>query len=127
MQHPQIEMEKVYRGRERAVSKTRSTKKRTKKGGIGQSFDDYLKEKGAYAKTMRGATKMAIAYSLEQVMEEEKITKVELAKRLSTSRSQLDRLLDPKNEKVTLSSLVNAARAVGRELILDLGPPERKA
>ena len=107
------------------VKKPRSTKKRTKKGGIGQSFDDYLKEDGTYAVTMRGAVKIVLASGLEKVMKEEKITKVELAKRLSTSRSQVDRLLDPDNENVTLSSLTNAARAVGRELILDLGPPER--
>ena len=110
-----------------AVKKPRSTKKRVKKGRIGRPFDDFLKERGMYAETKRGATKMAIAYSLEQMMKEEKITKVELAKRLSTSRSQLDRLLDPDNENVTLSSLISAARAIDREFILTLGPPERRA
>ena len=110
-----------------STKKKRSTKKRVKKGRVGRLFDDFLKEMGMYAETKRGATKMAIAYSLEQMMKEEKITKVELAKRLSTSRSQVDRLLDPENENVTLSSLISAARAIGLELILNLGPPERRA
>ena len=60
------------------------------------------------------------AFQLASVMEEKGITKVEMAKQLETSRSQLDRLLDPENDKVTLATLSRAAKVVGRELTLEL-------
>jgi transcriptional regulator with XRE-family HTH domain len=48
------------------------------------------------------------------------ITKSALAKRMQTSRAQLDRLLDPENESVTLATLTRAAQAVGRQLRMEL-------
>ena len=101
-------------------------KESSEKMRVGRSFDDYLKQKGTYEETTRGATKIILAHRLEDIMKKQKITKVEMAKRLKTSRSQLDRLLDPENENVTLPSLINAARVVGRELILDLCNPNQK-
>ena len=66
------------------------------------------------------AVKRVIAFQLASVMEEKGITKVEMSKQLETSRSQLDRLLDPENNKVTLATLSRAAKVVGRELTLEL-------
>ncbi|NCB43205.1 MAG: Fis family transcriptional regulator [Clostridia bacterium] len=90
------------------------------KGKVGSSFDDFLKEQGSYEETTEQAVKRVLAYQLEIAMKESGINKVEMAKQLKTSRSQLDRLLDPKNDKVTLAALSQAARAVGRTLRLEL-------
>jgi len=90
------------------------------KGKLGQSFDDFLKEQGTYEATNEQATKRIIAYQLAQIMTEEKVSKAELARRLETSRSQIDRLLDPENDGVTIGALSRAAHAVGRSLRLEL-------
>lgn len=90
------------------------------KGKVGSSFDDFLKELGTYEETTEQAVKRVLAYQLETAMKESGINKVEMAKLLKTSRSQLDRLLDPTNDKVTLAALSQAAKAVGRKLRLEL-------
>ncbi|MFN3672560.1 MAG: Fis family transcriptional regulator [Bosea sp. (in: a-proteobacteria)] len=89
-------------------------------GKIGQSFDDFLKEDGIYAEVTETAVKRVIAWQLAAIMQEQKISKVEMARRLATSRAQLDRLLDPDNDSVTLGMLSRAARAVGRTIRLEL-------
>ena len=94
--------------------------RKIEKGKVGSSFDDFLKEQGSYEETTEQAVKRVLAYQLETAMKESGINKVEMAKQLKTSRSQLDRLLDPKNDKVTLAALSQAARAVGRTLRLEL-------
>ena len=94
--------------------------RKIEKGKVGSSFDDFLKEQGAYEETTGQAVKRVLAYQLETAMKESGINKVEMAKQLKTSRSQLDRLLDPKNDKVTLAALSQAARAVGRTLRVEL-------
>jgi DNA-binding Xre family transcriptional regulator len=66
------------------------------------------------------AIKRVIARQLDALMEDEGLTKTELAKRMKTSRAQLDRLLDPENESVTLVTLSRAAHAVGRHLRMEL-------
>ena len=66
------------------------------------------------------AVKRVLAFQFTAEMESQKISKVEMARRLETSRSQLDRLLDPDNQTVTLATLARAARAVGRTLRLEL-------
>lgn len=91
-----------------------------KKGRIGSSFDDFLKEEGIYEDVTARAIKRVIARQLDALMEEQGLTKSELAKRMRTSRAQLDRLLDPKNESVTLGTLTRAAQAVGRHLWMEL-------
>ena len=90
------------------------------RGLLGKSFDDYLKERGTFEETTERAIKRVIAFQLAQVMTEQKITKVEMARRLETSRAQLDRLLDPENDGVTLAALNRAAHAVGRTIRLEL-------
>ncbi|MES2790659.1 MAG: Fis family transcriptional regulator [Planctomycetota bacterium] len=90
------------------------------RGRIGQSFDDFLKEEGRYEESTNQAVKRVIAYQLAAAMKNQQLTKIAFAKKLQTSRSQLDRLLDPDNTNVTLESLTRAARAIGRELQLEL-------
>jgi antitoxin HicB len=90
------------------------------KGKPGDLFEDFLKEQGTYKETTEIAIKRVLAFQLAAVMKEQKVSKVEMARRLKTSRSQLDRLLDPDNDTVTLSTLARAAKAVGRGLRVEL-------
>jgi antitoxin HicB len=93
---------------------------RKKKGRIGSSFDDFLKGEGTYEETNALAIKRTLAWQLESAMEKESLTKNEMAKRMHTSRSQLDRILDPTNDKIQLDTVFKAARALGREVKLEL-------
>jgi antitoxin HicB len=91
-----------------------------KKGRIGSSFDDYLKKEGVYEEVTARDIKRVIARQLDALMQNQGLTKSTLAKRMKTSRAQLDRLLDPDNESVTLATLARAAQAVGRNLRMEL-------
>jgi antitoxin HicB len=91
-----------------------------KKGRIGSSFDDFLKEEGIYGEVTARAIKRVLARQLDSLMNDQGLTKTTLAKRMKTSRAQLDRLLDPSNESVTLGTLTRAAHAVGRQLRMEL-------
>jgi antitoxin HicB len=91
-----------------------------KSGRIGSSFDDFLKEDGIYESVTARAIKRVLVRQLDDLMRREEITKTELATRMKTSRAQLDRLLDPENESVTLGTLARAAQAVGRHLRMEL-------
>ena len=90
------------------------------KGQVGSSFDDFLKEQGTREATTERAIKRVLAYQLMAEMEAQKITKDALAARMQTSRSQLDRVLDPDHEGITLGALRRAAEAVGRKLTIEL-------
>ena len=109
------DIEKGYPGLKRA-----EMTKDIEKGYPGQSFDDYLKEQGAYEITTEQAVKRVLAFQLAEAMEKQGISKAEMARRLRTSRSQLDRLLDLGHDGVTVGVLARAAKAVGRELRLEL-------
>lgn len=89
-------------------------------GTAGPLFEDFLREQGTYEQTTETSIKRVLAWQLQAAMKEQHISKVEMAKRLATSRSQLDRLLDPDNDTVTLATLAKAARAVGRTIKLEL-------
>lgn len=93
-----------------------------KKGNphIGSSFDSFLEQEGNLHEVTSRALKRVIARQLDALMKEQGLNKTSLAKRMETSRSQLDRLLDPENDSITLDTLVRAAHAVGRELRLEL-------
>jgi antitoxin HicB len=91
-----------------------------KKGRIGSSFDDFLKKKGLYEEVTARAIKRVIARQLDALMHDQALSKSDLAKRMKTSRAQLDRLLDPDNESVTLGTLTRAAQAIGRHLRIEL-------
>lgn len=90
------------------------------KGKAGGLFEDFLKEQGTYEATTEQAVKRVLAFQLAEAMKEQRISKIEMARRLETSRSQLDRLLDPDNDGVTLAVLARAAKVVGREIKLEL-------
>lgn len=92
----------------------------TEPGKAGQLFEDFLREQGTYEQTTETAVKRVVAYQLAAAMRDQHISKVEMAKRLETSRSQLDRLLDPDIDTVSLATLAKAARAVGRTIRLEL-------
>ena len=91
-----------------------------KKGRIGSSFDEFLKQEDLYEEVTARAIKRVIARQLDALMQHQGLTKASLAKRMRTSRAQLDRLLDPDNESVTLGTLTRAAQAVGRHLRMEL-------
>lgn len=93
---------------------------RKAKGRIGSSFDAFLKEEGRFEATQAVAIKRVLAWQIEQEMKSQAITKKEMAQRMHTSRSQLDRLLDPENDAVSLETLARAAHAIGRNLKLEL-------
>ena len=96
------------------------TKRHRKKGSIGSAFDEFLKEEGAYEATQAIAIKRVLAWQIEKAMKERHITKAEMARRMVTSRSQLDRLLDPGSNSVTFNTLDRAARVVGRRVKVEL-------
>lgn len=89
-------------------------------GNIGSSFEDYLKEQGTLEDTTAAAVKSVLAWQLEQAMLKKAISKRQMAKAMNTSRSQLDRILDPNCKEIQLNTLVNAAKVLGRELRIEL-------
>ena len=82
----------------------------------GSNFDDFLAGEDVLEEVTARALKRALALQMEDIMRDEKMTKKSLAEKLHTSRSQLDRLLDPDNSKTTLDSLQQIASALGRRL-----------
>ncbi len=91
-----------------------------KKKNIGSEFDSWLRNEGIYEETTTAAIKRVLARQVEAAMKEQGVSKTEMARRMHTSRSQLDRLLNPANKSATLDTLQRAAAAVGRELRLEL-------
>lgn len=87
---------------------------------IGSSLDSLLREEGVYEQTTARAIKRVLARQLQAAMQAQGVSKVEMARRMGSSRSALDRLLDPENASVTLDTLRRAAAAVGLEIRLEL-------
>ena len=87
---------------------------------IGGLFEDWLKDEGIYEDTTNASIKKVVAWQIQQTMQEQNLTRTEMARRMATSRVQLNRLLDPKNDSVTLATLSRAAAVVGRRLRLEL-------
>ena len=83
---------------------------------IGSEFDDFMKEEGLYDEAQAIAVKRVLAFQLERDMQRVRLTKSAMAKRMGTTRSQLDRLLNPENPSTTLQTLVKAAGAVGKRV-----------
>ena len=86
---------------------------------LGSGIDDFLKEEGIFEEAQAQAIKEVVAWQLAEAMREKKISKARMAALLKTSRTQVDRLLDPKND-ITLSSLQRAAAMVGRRVTISL-------
>lgn len=85
-----------------------------------ETFDEFLDEQDLLAETEEAALKAVIADQIKAAMQAQQLTKTEMAARMHTDRRQLDRLLDPANTSVTLSTLRRAANAVGRTLRVEL-------
>jgi len=86
----------------------------------GSSFDDFLKEDGIYEDVTATAIKRVLARQIQHEMKVNALTKTAMAKRMNTSRSQLNRLLDPENTGVSLETIQRAAVIVGKRIRLDL-------
>lgn len=86
---------------------------------MGSGIDDFLKEEGVFEEAQAQAIKEVIAWQLAEAMKERKISKSKMAAMLKTSRTQINRLLDPKND-ITLLSLQRAAAVVGRRVSIEL-------
>ena len=90
------------------------------------SFDTFLKGEGIFDQVNAKALKRALAEQIEESMATAKLSKVAMAQRMSTSRSQLDRVLDPDNLSVQLDTLIRAARAVGKDVEIRIKRPTRR-
>ena len=86
---------------------------------MGSSIDDFLKAEGIFEEAQAEAIKEVVAWQLAEAMKQQKISKNKMAALLKTSRTQVDRLLDPKND-ITLGSLQRAAAMVGRRVLIEL-------
>ncbi len=87
---------------------------------LGSDFDDFLQDEGLLAEAEATAIKRILAFQIQKEMEERQLTKSALAKLMNTSRSSLDRLLDPDNPSVTLVTMESAAIALGKKLKIQL-------
>ena len=86
---------------------------------MGSSIDAFLQKEGIFEEVQAQAIKEVVAWQLAEAMKEKKISKNKMAALLKTSRTQVDRLLDPKND-ITLGSLQRAAAMVGRRVNIEL-------
>ncbi|MBW2339672.1 MAG: XRE family transcriptional regulator [Deltaproteobacteria bacterium] len=87
---------------------------------IGDSFDDFLESEGLIDEVELTALKRVLAFQVIELMKEQNLSKTDMAKRMATSRSSLERLLDPVNESVTLQTMKKAALVLGKRLRIEL-------
>lgn len=118
--HQEVAKDAQRGPRPRSEAVTRPTASSVNPAHIGSDFEDFLKEEGLFAEVQVLAVKELLAYRIQTLMRQEKVTKDTLAKRMKTSRAALDRLLDPANPSVTLTTLGKAACALGRTLRVEL-------
>ncbi|WP_353569891.1 helix-turn-helix transcriptional regulator [Candidatus Albibeggiatoa sp. nov. BB20] len=85
----------------------------------GSDFDDFLEQEDILEQVSTNVHKRLLALQLADIMQEKQITKTSLAKQLNTSRSQLDRILDPDNTGITIEVLERVAHAVGKTLRIE--------
>ena len=87
---------------------------------IGTSLDAFLEEEGIYGEAQEVALKRVLAWQVAEAMKAQHLSQTEMARRMKTSRAQLQRLLDPGNTSVTLHTLHRAAAVLGKQVVLDL-------
>lgn len=97
-------------------------KRATKNARRGSDFSDFLAEEGLMPEVEVLALKRLVALQLQQILEQDHVTKTQLATRMKTSRAALDRILDPANPSLTVATLGKAAAALGRKVELRLVP-----
>ncbi len=90
------------------------------KSNFGSDFDSFLEEEGLLEDATAVAVKRYIAFQIDKQMREANLSKAEMARRMETSRSALDRLLNPDNSSVTLQTLQRAVRVLGGRLKIEL-------
>jgi antitoxin HicB len=88
---------------------------------VGSNFDDFLREQGMLAGAEAVAAKRVLSFQIEKEMRRKGLTKVQMATRMRTSRTAVDRLLDPENSSVTLNTLEKAALVLGKKLSIRIG------
>ncbi len=86
---------------------------------MGSSVDDFLNSQGIFEQAQAQAVKEVVAWQLGEAMKDKKTSRNKVATLLKASRTQVDRVLDPKND-ITLGSLQRAAAIVGRHLRIEL-------
>jgi antitoxin HicB len=91
-----------------------------KKKHLGSDFDEFLRKEDLLEVSESTAAKRVIAFQIAEEMKRCRLTKSEMARRMKSSRPALERLLDPANPSVTLSTLERAASAVGKRLKVEL-------
>lgn len=89
------------------------------KKNMGSSIDNFLKHENIFEESQAQAIKEVVAWQLAKAMKKKRISKARMATLLKTSRSQVDRILDPKHD-ITLSSLQRAAALVGHRVVIEL-------
>jgi antitoxin HicB len=112
------------------IHKNQMKPKRTYKpatNNSGTSFDSFLEEQGIRAEVEAVAIKRVLAWQLQQAMRRQQKTKQAMARQLRTSRSQLDRLLDPENVSVSLATIARAAQVLGKRLIIRVASPKSRS
>jgi antitoxin HicB len=101
-------------------------KNRKRVNHSGSTFDSFLEEEGIREEVEAVAIKRVLAWQLQQAMQEQQKTKQSVARQLRTSRSQLDRLLDPRNVSVTLDTIARVAKVLGKRLIIRVADAKTK-
>ena len=96
-----------------------SKKRKQSRSHLGSSIDDFLKQEGIFEEAQAQAIKEVVTWQLDEAMKKQKISKNRMATLLKTSRTQVDRLLNPKSD-ITLSSLQRAVAMVGRRVMMEL-------
>ena len=87
---------------------------------LGSDFDDFLREEGLLEEVEAVAAKRVLAYQISQAMKEQDLSRAAMARRMGTSRSSLDRLLDPKVPSVTLLTIEKAASVLGKRVRIEM-------
>jgi len=87
---------------------------------MGSSIDDFLREEGVLEEFQARAIKEVIAWQLNQAMKEHKLSRRRLAEMMHTSRTQVDRVLNPEDGNVTIETLQRAAAVLGRRVRVEL-------
>ena len=91
----------------------------------GSNFDDFLEEEGLLEQSEAVAIKRVFAWQLQRAMNQKQVTKKHMAERLRTSRTQVDRLLNPSYVGVSLEAVARAARAVGKRIRVEIVDADR--
>jgi|TARA_B100000315_G_scaffold204859_1_gene198426 predicted XRE-type DNA-binding protein len=95
-------------------------KKKIRNKHLGSSLDDFLQEEGILEEATAHAQKKVLAYQLAEEMAVQKISKSEMARRVGTSRSQIDNILNPENNRFQMDTAQRFAAALGKKLVVNL-------